>query len=135
MNSSIKKLISYVRLQDDNSEEVNTLIGYLTTLYKVDEDRLHWSYIINKLIDVDLRIIDLTELDLEDVNNVNKIKRYGILFNKCYSFINDDGYIISFINEAPFNNARVANISDYNVYILARRTYLNEYEEYKNRGQ
>ena len=135
MNINIKKLISYVRLHDDCSQVVNTVIGYLNSFDKLNEDRVHWSYIISKLIDLDLTTIKLVNLDLEDVNSINRLKGYGCLFNNCYNFINDEGYIIPFIKEAPFNNVRVASISDYSIYILARRTHLNEYEEYKNRGK
>lgn len=121
MNINIKKLITYLTLEVRN-DYVNTIIGYLNSISNNEGD---WSYVVNKLVRLDLTITKLLEQELD--SNTENLKAYGKTFNNCYNFINDE-FNISFINEAPFNNVRVNSIKDFNTYILARNTWLKDYK-------
>jgi hypothetical protein len=116
MNIYIKKLITYLTLQI-RTPEINTVVGYLCNY--------DWLSIINELINFDLHLLDLIEQDLD--KNINKLKVYNCIFNDCYFFINEE-FNISFLKEAAFNNVRVNNIKDFNLYILARKTFLKEFK-------
>lgn len=122
MNIYIKKLITYLTLQI-RTPEINTIIGYLCNYNK--EDNNNWLSIINELINFDLHILDIVEQDLD--KNINKLKVYSCILNDCYFFINEE-FNISFLKEAAFNNVRVNNIKDFNLYILARKTFLKEFK-------
>jgi len=122
MNIYIKKLITYLTLQI-RTPEINTVIGYLCNYNK--EDNNDWLFIINELINFDLHLLDLIEQDLD--KNINKLKVYSSILNDCYFFINEE-FNISFLKEAAFNNVRVNSIKDFNLYILARKTFLKEFK-------
>jgi hypothetical protein len=122
MNINIKKLITFLTLEVRNNN-VNTIIGYLNS---VNDQKGDWQFVVTKLIQLDLAITELLQKELENDISTESLKTYGKTFNNCYSFINEE-LKLSFINEAPFNNTRVANIQDFNVYILARKTWLKDY--------
>ena len=123
MNNKLKRLISFLTL-DARINSLNCFIGYLTSL-EIKNDA--WQYIIDSIIEFDKSILNIFEKD----KNETKLKEYGIIINKSYTFISEE-FCIGFLKEAAFNNSRVANIKDYNAYVLARRLLLNEYE--KNKG-
>jgi hypothetical protein len=120
-NINIKKLISLLTLEVRNVC-INSVIGYLNSIINEEGD---WKYVTNKLIILDLKVLNLIKLNLENKKEV--LKDYSKIFNNCYNFINQE-FNISFINEAPFNNERVIAIKDFNNYILARQTYLEKFK-------
>ncbi len=111
-------------LLEPRTKEVEVIIGYLIS--NKNKEYTNWYLILNDIINLDLRIISLISNNLVE----SQLKNYSILFNNIYNFINDE-YAISFIELAPFNNQRVVSIKDYNIYMLARETKLNEYKSYK----
>lgn len=123
MNKHIRKLISFLLLEP-RSKELEVVIGYLESIK--DKEFKDWFSIISRIIGYDLAINHLLSKCLIE----DKVKSYGYIFNNIYAFINEE-YNLSFIQLAPFNNQRVASIKDYNTYILARETALNEYKSNK----
>ena len=124
MNTKIKKLISFLSLEA-RTNSLNCVIGYLNSL-DLSEDA-NWNELLKHIIKFDYTIIEIFNRD----NNTDLLKEYGIILNNIYIFINEE-YVVDFINEAPFNNNRVANINNFAIYLQARRLLLNEYE--KNKG-
>lgn len=121
MNINIKKVITFLTLEVRN-DYVSIVIGYLNSISDVEGN---WLYVVNELVKLDLAITKLLQEELDD--NTEKLKAYGKTFNNCYNFINEE-FNISFIKEAAFNNSRVDNIQDFNIYILARKTWLKDYK-------
>ncbi len=126
MNKYIKSLISFLILQPRTLEN-NVFIGYINSLNSNNKIYSNWSDLLQDLISFDLSILDLIEKDL----NTNKLIAYASILNKSYNFINDE-FEFSFANTGAFNIERLASIKDYNKFMLARRTRINEYE--KNKG-
>jgi hypothetical protein len=124
MNPKVNKLLSFLTLQP-RTNALNCFIGYVNLLNFVDEE-ITWDHVIDYIINIDKAVLDIFEKDI----NKDLLKQYGVIFNDCYNFINEEEPI-SFIKEAAFNNVRVANIQDYTAYLVARRLLLNEYEKDK----
>lgn len=120
MNKYAKRLISFLLLEP-RTKEVEVVIGYIDSIKNTEF--LEWPPLLELIINLDLSIVKLLSNNLVE----SKLKSYSFIFNNIYKFINDE-YAISFLQSAPFNNQRVASIRDYNIYILARETNLNEYK-------
>lgn len=123
MNKYIRRLISFLLLEP-RTREIEVVIGYITSIKNTEF--LEWPPLLELIINLDLTIIKLLSNNLVD----SQLKNYSVVFNNIYNFINEE-YTISFLQLAPFNNERVASIKDYNIYILARETKLNEYKSNK----
>lgn len=123
MNKYIRRLISFLLLEP-RTREIEVVIGYITSIKNTEF--LEWAPLLESIINLDLTIIKLLSNNLVE----SQLKNYSVVFNNIYNFINYE-YAISFLQLAPFNNERVASIRDYNVYILARETKLNEYKSNK----
>lgn len=123
MNKYIRRLISFLLLEP-RTREIEVVIGYITSIK--NGEFLEWAPLLESIINLDLTIIKLLSNNLVE----SQLKNYSVVFNNIYNFINYE-YAISFLQLAPFNNERVASIRDYNVYILARETKLNEYKSNK----
>jgi hypothetical protein len=122
MNINIKKLISFLTLEVRN-DYVNVVIGYLNSLSDQEGD---WHFVVTRIvIELDIAILKLLEDDID--NKIEDIKGYSIVFNNCYSFINEE-FKLDFIQQPAFDNNRVNNIKDFNTYILARKTWLKEFK-------